>query len=411
MASAINVYSEIGKLKTVMVKRPGAELENMTPTTMTNFLFDDIPYLKEAQREHDAFTNTLTSQGVNVLELRTMAVQAVANLDEQGKTSFINQIVSESGYPSGQIHDGLTEYLASLATEKLVNTALVGLKKDDIKIKGDGLANLVADGNSLFYLEPMPNLYFTRDPSACIGNGVSISSMTFQARKRETLIYELIYRHHPLFANNSVSFWRTRDSLFNLEGGDELVLNSHVVAVGLSERTEAKAIDELAKQLFTKTQFDTVLAVRIPHNHAMMHLDTVFTMINHDQFTVYPGIMGTDSKIDCYIVQPGSEGQLRIDHQTDLQASLKRVLGESEIDLIPTGNADPIAASREQWNDGSNTLAIAPGKVVTYDRNVVSNELLRKHGVEVLEIPSGELSRGRGGPRCMSCPIYRENID
>lgn len=183
------------------------------------------------------------------------------------------------------------------------------------------------------------------------------------------------------------------------------------MAIGVSERTSAHAIQDIARSLFKNSQYDTVLAVSIPHNHAMMHLDTVFTMVNYDQFTVHPGILGEGGKIDTWTITPGKgESGLQLQHRTDLKAVLKDVLNLDDIDLIPTGGGDPIIADREQWNDGSNTLTIAPGVVVTYNRNYVSNELLRKHGLKVLEVISSELSRGRGGPRCMSCPIVREDL-
>ena len=182
------------------------------------------------------------------------------------------------------------------------------------------------------------------------------------------------------------------------------------MAIGISQRTSANAIQDIAKNLFANSSYDTVIAIKIPHNHAMMHLDTVFTMINYDQFTVHPGILSDGGTIDTWTITPGKNNELNIKYDTDLKKVLKNALGISELDLIPTGNGDPIIAGREQWNDGSNTLTIAPGVVVTYNRNYVSNDLLRKHGLKVLEINSSELSRGRGGPRCMSCPVVREDL-
>lgn len=186
--------------------------------------------------------------------------------------------------------------------------------------------------------------------------------------------------------------------------------HTRILAIGISQRTSAKAITELAESLFEKSDYDTVIAIHIPHNHAMMHLDTVFTMINYDQFTVHPAILRDGGHVDAYIMHPGNNGEISITHETNLKEILKKALDKPEIDLIPTGGGDPIIAPREQWNDGSNTLAIAPGVVVTYDRNYVSNDLLRKHGILVHEVRSSELSRGRGGPRCMSCPIVREDL-
>ena len=189
-----------------------------------------------------------------------------------------------------------------------------------------------------------------------------------------------------------------------------MVLSDQVFAIGISQRTSADAIEDIARNLFKDSNYDTVIAIMIPHNHAMMHLDTVFTMIDYDKFTVHPAILDGDGQVDTYILHPGKDGEIEINHETDLKSVLKKALNKDDIDLIPTGNGDPIVAPREQWNDGSNTLAIAPGEVVTYNRNYVSNDMLRKHGILVHEVRSSELSRGRGGPRCMSCPIVREDI-
>src|SRR5699024_8564659 len=198
------------------------------------------------------------------------------------------------------------------------------------------------------------------------------------------------------FANKGLHVWRDRNHTHRIEGGDELVLSDHVLAIGVSQRTSATAIQNIARNLFKDSKYDTVIAIKIPHNHAMMHLDTVFTMINYDQFTVHPGILGEGGKIDTWTIHPTKDGDLTYEHNQDLKAVLKKELGLDDLDLIPTGNGDPIVAPREQWNDGSNTLAIAPGVVVTYDRNYVSNEMLRQHGLKVLETISSELSRGRG---------------
>lgn len=259
-------------------------------------------------------------------------------------------------------------------------------------------------------MDPMPNAYFTRDPQASIGEGMSINRMTFAARQRESLITEYIIKYNPRFAGK-VEVWRDRNHTTHIEGGDELVLSNHVLAIGISQRTTADAIEDIAKNLFKDSDYDTVIAISIPHNHAMMHLDTVFTMINYDQFTVHPAILDDNGQVDNWVLHPGKDGEITMEHHTDIKEVLKKALNKPEIDLIPTGNADPIVAPREQWNDGSNTLAIAPGEVVTYNRNYVSNDLLREHGILVHEVRSSELSRGRGGPRCMSCPIVREDID
>lgn len=411
MTSPIHITSEIGKLKSVILKRPGHEVENITPDTMKRLLFDDIPYLPIAQEEHDYFADTLRENNIEVLYLEKLAAEAIEN--PEVKEKFLEQMISESGYLSGPIHDALKEYLLSFNTLEMVEKIMAGVRKNEINLTYRSLQEMAEDSNYPFYMDPMPNLYFTRDPAASIGDGLSINKMTFKARQRESMFMQYIINYHPRFANKGLHVWRSRNHQSHIEGGDELVLSNHVFAIGISQRTTANAIEDIAKHLFegNKSDFDTVIAIKIPHNHAMMHLDTVLTMIDYDKFTVHPAILTKGEKVDTYTIHPGKEnGELEITYDNDLKKVLKNALGLDDLDLIPTGNGDPVIAAREQWNDGSNTLAIAPGEVVTYDRNYVSNELLRKHGILVHEVRSSELARGRGGPRCMSMPIVREDL-
>lgn len=409
MPSPIHVYSEIGKLKTVMLHRPGKELENLAPDILHRMLIDDIPYLKIAQEEHDAFAHVLRQQGIKVLYLEDLLAESLT--DEKVRRAFLDQLLDESSIKKQDpLHQLLLNYLQELPTKEMVKTVIAGIRKSAIHNSTPSLADLAEDPDYSFYLDPMPNVYFTRDQQAAIGSGMTINRMTFRARRRESLFMETILKNHPDFKNATIPVWRDRYHHGRLEGGDELVLNNHVLAVGISQRTSATAITDLAHNLFGHSSYDTILAIKIPHNHAMMHLDTVFTMINYDQFTVHPFILDKAGKIDIYVLQPDDHNGVKITEKNDLVQVLKENLHLSELDLIPTGGGDPIAAPREQWNDGSNTLAIAPGEVVTYDRNYVSNDLLRKHGIIVHEIRSSELSRGRGGPRCMSCPLIREDL-
>lgn len=409
MSSPIHVYSEIGKLKTVMLHRPGKELENLAPDILHRMLIDDIPYLKIAQEEHDAFAHVLRQQGIKVLYLEDLLAESLT--DEKVRRAFLDQLLDESSIKKQDpLHQLLLNYLQELPTKEMVKTVIAGIRKSTIHNSTPSLADLAEDPDYPFYLDPMPNVYFTRDQQAAIGSGMTINRMTFRARRRESLFMETILKNHPDFKNATIPVWRDRYHHGRLEGGDELVLNNHVLAVGISQRTSATAITDLAHNLFDHSSYDTILAIKIPHNHAMMHLDTVFTMINYDQFTVHPFILDKAGKIDIYVLQPDDHNGVKITEKNDLVQVLKENLHLSELDLIPTGGGDPIAAPREQWNDGSNTLAIAPGEVVTYDRNYVSNDLLRKHGIIVHEIRSSELSRGRGGPRCMSCPLVREDL-
>ncbi|MCY9806410.1 arginine deiminase [Lentilactobacillus senioris] len=412
MTAPIHVHSEIGKLKTVLLKRPGEEIENFTPEMMERLLFDDIPFLPEAQKEHDAFADILRANGAEVLYLENLSAEAI----DAGsvKDAFLEEILVESGYAAGTTHDALKEYLISMSTLDMVNKIMSGVRKNEIDFIPSDLISAAEDTDYPFFMDPMPNLYFTRDPAASMGDGLTINRMTFDARHRESLFIETIIKYHPRFADKGLHVWRDRYHNTRLEGGDELVLSDHVLAIGVSQRTSADAIQDVARSLFDPANdsgYDTIIAIKIPHNHAMMHLDTVFTMINHDQFTVHPGILGDGGKIDTWTMHPANnEDGFTIEHNQDLKEVLKKELGLSELDLIPTGNGDPIIAGREQWNDGSNTLAIAPGVVVTYNRNYVSNELLRKHGLKVIDTLSSELSRGRGGPRCMSMPLVREDL-
>lgn len=409
MSSPIHVYSEIGKLKTVMLHRPGKELENLAPDILHRMLIDDIPYLKIAQEEHDAFAHVLRQQGIKVLYLEDLLAESLT--DEKVRRAFLDQLLDESSIKKQDpLHQLLLNYLQELLIKEMVKTVIAGIRKSAIHNSTPSLADLAEDPDYPFYLDPMPNVYFTRDQQAAIGSGMTINRMTFRARRRESLFMETILKNHPDFKNATIPVWRDRYHHGRLEGGDELVLNNHVLAVGISQRTSATAITDLAHNLFDHSSYDTILAIKIPHNHAMMHLDTVFTMINYNQFTVHPFILDKAGKIDIYVLQPDDHNGVRITEKNDLVQVLKENLHLSELDLIPTGGGDPIAAPREQWNDGSNTLAIAPGEVVTYDRNYVSNDLLRKHGIIVHEIRSSELSRGRGGPRCMSCPLIREDL-
>ncbi|ALJ24429.1 arginine deiminase [Lactobacillus gallinarum] len=409
MTDLIHVYSEVGKLKTVMLHRPGRELENLSPDILNRMLIDDIPYLKIAQKEHDYFSHTLEKQGVHVVYLEDLLAQSLTN--EDVRTKFVDQLLEESNIKKEDpLHQLLMDYLMAMPVNEMVKRIIAGIRKNEIQNATPSLADLAEDPDYPFYLDPMPNVYFTRDQQAAIGNGMTINRMTFRARRRESLFMETVLKHHPDFKNANIPIWRDRYTHGRLEGGDELILNNHVLAIGISQRTSAAAITDLAHSLFGHSSYDTILAIKIPHNHAMMHLDTVFTMINYDQFTVHPFILDKSGKIDIYVLEQDDHGEIKITPETDLIKVLKNYLHLSEIDLIPTGGGDAIAAPREQWNDGSNTLAIAPGEVVTYDRNYVSNDLLRKHGILVHEIHSSELSRGRGGPRCMSCPLVREDL-
>lgn len=407
----IHVTSEIGTLRTVMLKRPGKELENLIPEYLQRLLFDDIPYLPIVQREHDYFAEVLKNRGIEVLYLEKLASETLSN--PELKKQFVKDILNESHANINGAAKVLEEYLLSFPAADMVDKIMSGVLKSEIEAsKKSHLYELMED-HYPFYLDPMPNLYFTRDPAACIGNGITINRMRETARRRESLFMEYIIKYHPRFAGHDVPVWFNRDYEFSMEGGDELVLSNEVIAIGVSSRTSARAIERLALNILNNenNSFKKVIAVEIPKSRAFMHLDTVFTMVDYDKFTIHPAIQGPQGNMNIYILEKGPDPEhLNITHRTNLQEALKMALGLSELVLIPCGGGDEIASSREQWNDGSNTLAIAPGVVVTYDRNCISNEIMRQHGIEVIEVLSSELSRGRGGPRCMSMPMVREDI-
>ncbi|WP_242235981.1 arginine deiminase [Bacillus cereus group sp. BfR-BA-01316] len=410
MKHPIHVTSEIGELQTVLLKRPGKEVENLTPDYLQQLLFDDIPYLPIIQKEHDYFAQTLRNRGVEVLYLEKLAAEAL--VDKKLREEFVDRILEEGQADVNVAHQTLKEYLLSFSNEELIQKIMGGVRKSEIETsKKTHLYELMED-HYPFYLDPMPNLYFTRDPAATVGDGLTINKMREPARRRESLFMEYIIKYHPRFANHNVPIWLDRDYKFPIEGGDELILNEETIAIGVSARTSAKAIERLAKNLFSRqNKIKKVLAIEILKCRAFMHLDTVFTMVDYDKFTIHPAIQGPKGNMNIYILEKGSDEEtLKITHRTSLMEALKEVLGLNELVLIPCGGGDVIASAREQWNDGSNTLAIAPGVVVTYDRNYVSNTLLREHGIEVIEVLSSELSRGRGGPRCMSMPIVRKDI-
>lgn len=409
-AYPINVYSEIGPLETVLLKRPGREVENLTPETMDRLLFDDIPHLPVIQREHDAFAQVLRDNGVEVVYLEKLAAEAIDA--GEVKEAFLKEMMDESNIPSAAAYEAVKDYMLGMETQEMVDAIMAGVRRKDVSLEAAHLADMVEEDDSLFYMDPMPNLYFTRDPGAAIGKGLTINQMKFEERRRESMFLEVIMDHHPRFAGHDIPIWRSRNEKTSIEGGDELVLSPKVLAIGISQRTKAQAIEELAIALFKHhTSFEKILAIKIPNVRAMMHLDTVFTMIDYNKFTIHPGILHLDGSIDTYILERGeAEDTIRITKRTDLQEVLKDALEVDELELIPCGGGDEIAAPREQWNDGSNTLAISPGVVVTYDRNYVSNQLLREKGVKVIEIASSELSRGRGGPRCMSMPLVRKEL-
>ena len=406
----LNVTSEIGRLKTVLLHRPGQEIENLTPELLERLLFDDIPYLKIAQEEHDYFANVLRSNGVEVLYLEKLAAEAI--VDKEVRQKFIRQFIAEASVNSENLKEILTDYFSSFSNQDLINKMMAGVRCEELK---DFHRTSLLDQVNNYYpfvCDPMPNLYFTRDPFATVGNGISLNHMRTQTRNRETIFAEYIFKNHPRFKNASIPFWFNRNEETSIEGGDILVLNDTTLAIGISQRTDAASIEKVCRRLFeSNTSFTTILAFHIPSSRAFMHLDTVFTMIDYDKFTIHSDIKGplTVYEMTRYDSRNGLE--IKIEKQDmKLEDILRKRLGH-DVTLISCGNGDKIAGAREQWNDGANTLAIAPGEVIVYARNYITNKILsEEYGIKLHAIPSSELSRGRGGPRCMSMPLYRENL-
>lgn len=413
--NGINVTSEIAPLKKVLLHRPGNELLNLTPDNLTRLLFDDIPFLPEAQKEHDEFATILKENGIEVVYLENLMAE-VLELSSEIEDKFIRQFIYEAGIKTPKYKNLVFEYLKSFTNKlELVLKTMEGIKILEInRAKREvekSLVDLVSE-ESDFLADPMPNLYFTRDPFASAGNGIILNKMYSVTRSRETIYAEYIFNYHPDY-RDKVEKYYDRYLPYHIEGGDVLNLNEHVIAVGISQRTEAGAIDELAKNIFRNksSKIDTILAFNIPVSRAFMHLDTVFTQIDYDKFTYHPGIMETLQVFEITEGDiPDSDEDLNVrEIKGSLEEILEKYLGR-QITLIPCAGGEKTSSEREQWNDGTNTLCIAPGVVVVYNRNNITNNILREHGIKVFEMSSAELSRGRGGPRCMSMPLIREDL-
>ena len=402
----ICVRSETGTLEQVLLHRPGAELEQLVPGELERLLFDDIPYLQAAQQEHDAFAEMLRHNGTQVLYLEELMTQTLA-ADPQVRRRFVRQFIEEGGRIARHFQPALYEYLTALTDDELVRRTMTGVSMEEFLPEGQrGALVSLTRGSHRFVLDPIPNLYFTRDPFACIGEGVSLNAMYSPTRRRETIYGQYILKYHPDFAGQ-VPFYYRREDPFSIEGGDILNLSPRLLAVGISQRTTPEAIEILARNIFRDetAEIRTILALDIPNLRAFMHLDTVLTQVDRDTFTVHPEILGS---LRVYRMTSGGRDSLQVTERTGtLEEILAEEMGLTRVKLIRCGGGDRVASEREQWNDGSNTLCIAPGKVVVYDRNYVTNAILRDNGIQVLEMPSSELSRGRGGPRCMSMPLRR----
>ena len=399
---AMGATSEVGALRTVLLHRPGNELRRLTPRNNDQLLFDGVPWVDRAQEEHDAFAEALSSRGVEVLYLDRMLAEILSF--PSARAELIGAAVDDPRL-GASLQRAATRHLAWLAPEDLAATLIAGLAHDELR-GGRGLAYEVMD-RSDFVVPPLPNLLFTRDSSVWIGDEVAVTSLAMPARHRESTITAAVYTHHPRFAGVEQLYGA---GLEHLEGGDVLLLAPGVLAVGVGERTTPGGAERLARRLFARGLAVTVLVVPIAQQRATMHLDTIATMVDVDALVMYPAV--ADSLKAWTVTAPDGVAddadpvELQVDGPRPFVEAAAAAMGIDRLRVIDTG-LDPVTAEREQWDDGNNTLALAPRLTVAYERNTVTNAALEAAGIEVVRIAGSELGSGRGGPRCMSCPIAR----
>lgn len=399
--AALGCNSEVGRLRVVILHRPGPELQRLTPRNNDTLLFDGLPWVARAQQEHDAFAELLRSRGVEVLVLGDLLTEALAKSGAARMHGISAAVDSRRlGAPLAQ---ELAAYLRTLDAPALARILMAGMTFDELPF-GENELSLVRrmHHGGDFVIDPLPNLLFTRDSSFWIGPRVAITSLAMRARVRETSLTDLIYAHHPRFLGVRRAY-ESRSA--PIEGGDVLLLAPGVVAVGVGERTTPAGAEALARSLFDDDLAHTVLAVPIAQERAQMHLDTVCTMVDKDAVVMYPNIQDS---LTAFTIRRRAEG-VTIDRAAPFVDAAADAMGIGKLRVIDTG-LDPVTAEREQWDDGNNTLALAPGVVVAYERNTETNARLMDSGIEVLPISASELGTGRGGPRCMSCPAGRDPL-
>ncbi len=398
-----SVRSEVGRLRTVVLHRPGDELARITPSNMDELLFDELLWVEHAQAEHDAFADVLRGAGVEVLYVEELLAEVVADADV-AREIVAHHVTETTCGP--QAVDRVRDLLLSAGPRQLVDHLIGGVTLEEVGPL-DGLV-VAAGAPTDLVLEPVPNLVFTRDSSAWVGEGVVLSPMNRLVRRRETDLLGTVYSLHPRFAAAPVWFGdAARDGYpATFEGGDLLVVGDRGVAIGLSERTSPAGGETLATRLFAAGVVDRVLAVDVPKVRAAMHLDTIVTQVDVDAFITYPSMTPS---LRCLAVTPARGGGVHVAEAGGLMQGLAWAAGLDHARAIEPALGS-IRAEREQWNDANNTLALAPGEVVAYERNVATNEILDDAGITVHTIPSYELPRGRGGPRCMSCPVVRDPL-
>lgn len=404
MSNFVNLRSEIGRLNTVMLHRPGIEVQQLIPDYLEKMLSEDTPHVPTAQCEHDEFAEVLRIHGVEVLYLEDLFVKVMEV--ESLKRQFIEDYLVVGEVQAESLKEVIREYLVSKTAKALFFEVSKGVMRRDLEAWTPKPLPLLVKDEYPFFTDPVSSMYFTRDISICIGNGMIVSSMSMPFRRRETLLMKYIHDYHPLF--KEVPLWYNNSLGYSIEGGDCLVLSDKVMAIGYSQRTSLGAIEHVAGRLL-RNGYERIIVFNLPKTRKYMHLDVICTMIDYDKFLTAPQVY--EGAFDVYELTLKKDGTLYANCMNEsLEEVFKRTLGLSAVEFIKVGGGDPLTAAREHWNMGSNSLTIAPGEVITYDRNDITNDMLVKRGIKVHTIPGSELSKGRGGPRCMSMPINREDI-